>query len=225
MRWGSLLSYRYSPGERFMRRIMAICALCVLAVPVGYETTAQSVAGSWLFLPAAPDAGGVRLRHDDVFFIDHMTGWVVNLRGEVWMTDDGGVSWTKTFDNGGVVGFRSVGFADAELGWAGSVLNPGAVLFETTDGGYSWVEISDRIVGPVPTGVCGIHALNRQVVYGAGVFHGDPHIIQSLNGGVTWTSQNVNSLARTLVDIHFVDTSVGFAVGGTGTDLDGNAVV
>ncbi|MDX1740540.1 MAG: hypothetical protein R3178_04565, partial [Rhodothermales bacterium] len=204
---------------------MRTASLIILTLFVGLPVRSQPVAGSWEMLTSAPDAGGVRLRHDDTFFLNASIGWVANLRGEVWRTDDGGGEWNLIFDNGGAVGLRSIGFATEDVGWSGTVLNPGSVLFETRDGGQSWTEISNRIVGPVPTGICGIHVLDETVAFGAGVFHGDPHIIRTANGGTTWESHDVSDLAGSLVDIHFISPSTGFAVGGTGSDLDGDAVI
>ncbi len=204
-----------------VRNLLTAGVLCV----VGGTAAAQPASGIWKILPNSPDGGGIRLRHDDIVFLNPSSGWVVNLRGEVWKTDDGGDSWSRIHDSGGVYGFRSAGFANQSIGWAGAVNNPGNVLFETRDGGATWTEISSRISGSPPAGICGIQVLDASVIYAVGAFHGEPHFIRSLNGGSSWTSIDMSNRIGSIVDLHFFNRDEGILVGGSGTNLDGNAIV
>ncbi len=206
---------------------MSVRQLCVAGFLLLFagSAVAQSAPGTWKFLRNSPDGGGIRLRHDDMVFLNPSSGWVVNLRGEVWKTDDGGETWSLVHDSGGVYGFRSIGFANQSVGWAGAVNNPGNVLFETRDGGDSWTEISSRISGSTPAGICGIQVIDASVIYAVGAFHGVPHFVRSLNGGSSWTSIDLSNRIGSIVDLHFFNRNTGILVGGSGSNLDGDAVV
>lgn len=151
-------------------------------------------------------------------------GWMVNTRGEIWHTPDSGFSWLlqkkETAAN-----FRSTTFRDERVGWAGTVFTPGKVLWETRDGGDTWIDISHRIEGHLPGGICGMVAVSDDVAYGVGAFHGLPSVIKTNNGGITWVGTSVAQVAATLIDVHFFDELTGVATGGTGSNLDGDAVV
>lgn len=45
---------------------------------------------TWQLLPNSPSAG---FRHDDLFFINLDTGWVVNVDGYIYRTNDGGINF------------------------------------------------------------------------------------------------------------------------------------
>ena len=51
----------------------------------------QVVAPEWGHLSALPDARNGR--YDDMDFVTASRGWVVNLSGEIWHTEDAGASW------------------------------------------------------------------------------------------------------------------------------------
>ena len=92
----------------------------------------------WKTLTAAP----VTSRHDDGYFLNENTGWVVG-RGKIWKTNDGGHSWINQFDKGTIY-FRSIGFVDSLTGVA---CNLGTnefggqtdtnLIYRTTNGGGS----------------------------------------------------------------------------------------
>jgi photosystem II stability/assembly factor-like uncharacterized protein len=198
-----------------MRSVLFLLILAFLAPEVSGQ-------GSWEVLPNAPVA---RSRHDDIYFVDAETGWLVNVPGQIWKTTDGGETWIQQLETAGAVNFRSVGFADHQVGWAGTVQTPGAVLFETRDGGTTWADITDRIVGPKPSGICGISIVNDKVAFGVGAFFGDPKLIRTVDGGNVWGGFDLSSRIATLIDVHFFDENVGLAVGGSGADFDGDAVI
>lgn len=113
-----------------IRRLFVIVTVIFL-LPT--EIAAQEVEGRWVALYATGPVARIGDRHDDLHFIDENTGWVVNGRGEVHQTIDGGLTWEMVHQQLGVH-FRSVSFANANRGWVGS-LTAGNVLFETYDGG------------------------------------------------------------------------------------------
>jgi hypothetical protein len=57
-------------------------------------------------------------------------------------------------------------------------------LFETRDGGATWANISNRIVGPDPAGICGLWVVNERLVYDVGRWNGPPMFIKSADGGM-----------------------------------------
>lgn len=178
----------------------------------------------WTVLPNGPVASN---RHDDVVFADENTGWVINGARNVFKTEDGGASWAQQVTNDTNMPFlRSIAMANKSTGWIGT-LDAGAdrVLYETRDGGERWTNISSRIRGSTPRGICGLWAVNNNVVYGVGSFFEGPWFIKSEDGGFTWNSRTLGGNVRTLIDVYFQNEEVGFAVGGTGDNLNGNAII
>ncbi len=188
----------------------------------------SSISAQWKLLENSPTAG---FRHDDIFFIDEHTGWVVNVDGFIYRTTDGGTSWLKQLEKP-ETSFRSVGFANANLGWAGN-LGPSSwsptvdthPLYQTTDGGNSWTPVT-TIEGPMPTGICGIFAVDEQVVYAVGRVRGPCHILKTTNGGASWKSTPF-PIPTSLIDCHFFSADTGIIVGkvGANNDIDERYVV
>ena len=164
-------------------------------------------------------------RHDDVFFLDDANGWLINGAGEVHGTEDGGANWTPLHTEDGVF-FRSVGFADESRGWIGNLNGfnqptPSSALYETTDGGMTWTNITDRVTGPEPVGICGLWIADSSTIYGVGRWNGPAVFIRSTDGGDTWESESLEPMATGLVDVFFFDEARGLVIGGKGV---GNSV-
>jgi hypothetical protein len=176
--------------------------------PDGWEVLAGS--------PASP----ANSRHDDLAFLDEQTGWLVNIRGEVHATRDGGATWdllARMPD----VGLRCVGFASPTRGWAGNLNftmspRPDVALWETLDGGRTWANVSTRITGPPVAGLCGMRVLTPNVVVAVGRWRGPPVFVKTTDGGRSWTSRSLAPLASGLVDLHFFNEQDGLAVGALG---------
>ncbi len=194
-------------------------ALAVLVFSL--DVFAQDIGGAWALLSNSPMRSQMG-RHDDAFFISPTTGWVVNLSGEVHFTRNGGTTWSlqhRAVSGGRPIGLRSVGFANAQKGWIGSLTDP-QLLFETQDGGRTWSDITNRITGPRPRGICGLWVASEQVIYGVGRFDGPARIIKTTDGGQTWTSKDLSPLAETLIDAYFFDENRGIIIGGTDASLN-----
>ena len=226
----------------FLDRRLAVVAtaglLCLLggvwlALPdAGHAQalTAESAVsvGQWARLDGGPRQ--FQRRFDDVHFVNPDTGWVVSISGDVYRTNSGGAIWTKQV-NGSIPGvghrrFRAVGFANAERGYIGT-LTFGSSLFETLDGGATWTDITDRITGPEPMGICGISVVDEDHIFAVGRFSGPAVFVRTTDGGQTWQSFDLSALAGTLVDVHFFNENEGIAVGGTSANLgsDSRAVI
>ena len=205
-------------------RRLILSTVCCLTLPCFLQ--AQELFPAWYTLSNSPLSGGGNSRFDDVRFMNPMTGWVVSVSdGAIFKTVDGGVSWTQQIQSddefGYHVGFRSVTFVNESRGWAGN-LNfhnspiPGRSLFESTNGGTKWLNISNRISGPDPAGICGLWAVNEQLIYGVGRWNGPPMFIKTTDGGNSWTSRDMRPLVTGLVDVYFFSADTGLIVGGNG---------
>ncbi len=171
-------------------------------------------AQSWHFLPNSP---AQTFRHDDLWFINNDTGWVVNVSGQIWKTMDGGNTWTHIFQQAS--SFRCVSFFDSVHGVVGNLgtdnwapTNDTNPLYVTADGGNSWT--LPIINGPKPRGICGLCKVNDSVIVGTGRFDGPPFFVKSTDRGNTWTSSNMNGMNAMLIDIYFTSPDTGFVVGG-----------
>jgi photosystem II stability/assembly factor-like uncharacterized protein len=152
-------------------------------------------------------------------FLDPDNGWLVNARGEVHATHDGGATWTHLANLPSGIFPRSVGFASSSKGWIGNLnvtagdLVPNSALWETSDGGQTWTNISGRITGPNVVGLCGMRVLNPNFIVAVGRWNGPPLFVKSTDGGKSWTSRSMTAFVNGLVDVSFVNEHSGFAVG------------
>jgi photosystem II stability/assembly factor-like uncharacterized protein len=172
----------------------------------------------WTLLAGSPLAPP-NDRHDDIFFLTEALGWLVNIRGDVYRTQDGGVSWSQLARV--PPGLRCVGFASPERGWAGSLNltnmpEPDLGLFETTDGGVTWANISTRIRGDFVAGLCGLRVVTPTSIYATGRWNGPAVFVASRDGGRSWSSRNLAPQATGLIDLWFFNEQDGFVVGGQG---------
>jgi len=163
---------------------------------------------AWHALSRAPVAD---YRLDDVWFLDERMGWT-GLPGHVYRTVDGGSTWQAFAAP--VRGVRCIAFATAANGWIGSVVDSIA-LWATSDSGATWWSVD--LPAPKPRGLCGLSVVGTSVVYGCGAWYGTPTLVKSLDGGSSWKSIDLSSVATGLVDCHFFSPDSGFVVGSVGT--------
>ncbi len=55
----------------------------------------------------------------------------------------------------------------------------------TDDGGEIWTDITSRIDGVVPGGICGMWVVDENVICAVGAYWGEPRFVKSLDGGRT----------------------------------------
>lgn len=170
----------------------------------------------WQTLSGSPDAEEGRF--EDVYFLTPDVGWIVSLRGEVYGTEDGGTSWTLLFQAPDIP-FRAAGFATSDLGWAGNINaldspDPDTALYETRDGGRTWSNITDRISGPEPVGICGIWVEDEETVYAAGRWAGPAIFLRTEDGGRTWRALTVAD-STAFSGIGFASEELGWVAGST----------
>jgi photosystem II stability/assembly factor-like uncharacterized protein len=78
-----------------------------------------------------------------VFFVDDKHGWAVGHDAQILASEDGGVTWTKQFEDlKRESPLLDVWFQDANSGFA---VGAYGALMATTDGGKHWEDVSDRL--------------------------------------------------------------------------------
>lgn len=182
---------------------------------------------TWQLLPNSPSAP---FRHDDIYFTSPDTGWAVNVDGYIYKTTDGGLSWaTQLYQP--ATSFRCVGFANSQKGWAGNLgtgrwspTTDTMPLYQTTDGGNTWQAVTN-ISGPLPKGICGLCVVDDSVAYGVGRVEGPCNILKTSDGGASWVSKALDSIAYFVIDAHFFSRDTGVMVGCTGTSNNENIAV
>ncbi len=193
---------------------------CFLSILLFLPSANAQTELRWQALPNAPGPTGSR--YDDVFFLNPSLGWVINGRGKIHRTTDGGNSWEMQLDQPQTY-WRSIGFADSLRGWAGNFrlldevprVTDTNMLYQTLNGGKTWTPILN-IPDPKPEGICGIWVANDSVVYATGRIFGAPRVLKSEDGGVSWRTINMEPFVDHLVDIYFFSADSGFVVGGVG---------
>jgi hypothetical protein len=147
-------------------------------------------------------------------------GWLVNGRG-----GSSTRGRRRDVDRAGVDKgpLRSIDFLDEKRGFAGTL---SGILYGTTDGGVTWTDITSQLPRPAK-GFCGMthvgdhmHIVGRYNGAAADYFF-------SPDGGKTWRASDLRDLAQGLVDVSFLNDSVGL-IGGmssTGPAAAGPAVI
>jgi photosystem II stability/assembly factor-like uncharacterized protein len=183
-----------------------------------------------------------RGKQDDIFFLTADLGWYVNGGGKIYKTIDGGKTWIEKLSQPGTF-FRTVGFVNEKIGFAGNIGTdyfPGVTdttpLYMTDDGGDTWRAVS-AIDGPTVKGLCAIDVLHtkfinsgvldsRTVIHAGGRVGGPAFLLRSVDGGKTWKSQDVSAHTKMILDVKFFDENRGLIMGASDTDTEkSNALI
>mgnify|MGYP001235117388 CR=1 FL=1 len=156
------------------------------------------------------------------------TMWTGAVSGGVWMTTDGGRSWSKTDDALTSLAVTSIvldptnpntlyaGTGEQEGSW-GSIR--GAGIFKSTNGGLQWTRLAS-------TAGAAFHFVNRLAIAPDGsallAATSSNEIYRSTDGGATWTSVfQGNATTAPVWDVVFHPTKSNLAVAAT-NDIDAN---
>lgn len=188
-------------------------------------------AGRWRKLPTMPFKG----KQDDVVFADAQRGWYVNGSGKIYVTQDGGESWTEQLSRPGTY-FRCIGAVNRERLFAGNIGTdyfPGVTdttpLYRSDDGGGSWQAVA--VPGPAVKGLCAIDVterefidagvLRRRTLVHAGGRVGSPaFLMRSLDGGESFRTLDLNAHIAMITDLKFFDEANGLVVGGSDPEVE-----
>jgi photosystem II stability/assembly factor-like uncharacterized protein len=174
-------------------------------------------AGAWSVVLNRPSGG----KYNDFAFPDPKHGWLVSATGDILHSSDGGVTWALQASQKGSL--RSVDFLDERRGFAGTL---SGVLYATTDGGANWTDITKSLPRP-GRGFCGMTHVGEHVHMVGRYFGSVTDYFFSPDGGRTWRASDLRDLAQGLVDVSFLNESVGL-IGGmssTGPVNGGPAVI
>jgi photosystem II stability/assembly factor-like uncharacterized protein len=188
------------------------------------------------------DTVAYRGKQDDIVFINPDTGWYVNGAGKIYKTTDGGKTWVEKLSKPGTF-FRTIGFVDDKLGFAGNIGTdyfPGVTdttpLYQTLDGGDTWTVVGG-IDGPVVKGLCAIDIIKtrfinagvldtRTVIHAGGRVGGPAFLMRSLDGGKSWKSQDLSAHTKMILDVKFFNENEGIVMGASDTDTaQSNAII
>ncbi|UCF65254.1 MAG: VCBS repeat-containing protein [bacterium] len=131
----------------------------------------------------------------------------VDRSGIIYLSPDAGASWSAGTALPLNVTVADVHFKNLLDGWVIGAGFNGAALFHTTDGGNSWIPITDF-----------------QGIYVAVDFEGtngwaaskDGKVFRSIDNGSSWIEEQLPGSTLSINDLDFYDVSIGYAVGGLG---------
>ena len=176
----------------------------------------------WQELAYAPVAPSELKKHDDLYFRNDTTGWLVTRAGQIFRTSDGGTSWMEQL-NDTTAYMRCVGFVDDYNGIVGNLKadSLGNALYRTNNAGITW-EVVDSVsyTGEIPKGMCGLFVLDSTTTFACGRVFGPAFFVRSYDGGVTWESFNMSDSVGMLIDVYFWDENHGIMIGGSDANRD-----
>jgi photosystem II stability/assembly factor-like uncharacterized protein/dienelactone hydrolase len=180
-------------------------------------------------------------KQDDITFINENEGWYVNGYGSIYHTKNSGETWEKQLEKKGTF-FRCIAFVDSLRGFAGTVgtdyfpnVTDTIPLYGTTDGGKTWNPVSYS--GPYVKGLCAMDIVKEQYInhgkidykihiYGVGRVGSPANMMVSHDGGLTWTSNSMNSDCKMLFDIKMFDKNNGIVCAASDEDMEkSNALI
>lgn len=148
----------------------------------------------------------------DIFFLDKNSGWMTGQWGSLYITKDGGATWSKRYEIA-KYDILKIFFIDVNMGWA--VGREGKVLF-TDDGGITWKDMKANNMEHL----YGIFFLSS----GEGWICGNRGLIlHTIDNGITWEEQiyartsrlyGKSPTTKTINNIYMLDANSGYAVGG-----------
>jgi photosystem II stability/assembly factor-like uncharacterized protein len=222
---GNIWQTQASPADTFLEAIhfadenhgwIAGCHFTVSGSPPFYTFTAhgyvlRSTNGgdSWSLASQIYNRCPLDLR-----FVDANRGWLAtHYTGSfpypnyprVYMTTDGGNSWTNQaipVSNGTL---EAVTFVDANTGW---IVGSSGLVLHTSNGGALWSQQASGVTGSLNA----VQFVSPTV----GWIASSGPILHTTDGGQTWAAQTAEPGCTGLLDLHFVDIDHGWAAGYNG---------
>lgn len=146
-----------------------------------------------------------------VHFVSASKGFVGTRKGKLFITNDGGNTWTQAFSDDSRLALMKIYFADLNNGWIVTNTN---ILLKTSNGGSTW----QKITLPIQSGYSEVYRLYRTLVMVTatrGFLCIGKNIYETTDGGVTWArSARVGSAA--VNDICYDGSKTLWAITGEG---------
>ncbi|MEK7353207.1 MAG: CARDB domain-containing protein, partial [Chloroflexota bacterium] len=151
---------------------------------------------------------------NSVSFVDANNGWAVGQSGTILHTTNGGANWTSQTSNT-TANLIGVSAFSANQSWA---VGDSMARLYTTNGGSTWT-VQNQAASPsylikavdFITPLEGWAGVSSPLGKGFQIYTNV--IMHTLDGGTTWTAQNVGLLYSYQLAIDFTDASNGWAVG------------
>jgi photosystem II stability/assembly factor-like uncharacterized protein len=139
----------------------------------------------------------------DMELVDATTIVGIALSGDIWRSEDSGLTWTPVFSGLGGGG-SAVSFADSQNGAA---VGRSGLIYKTTDGGRSWNILNMGIGAQINDLEMFSDTFGLAVTYGG-------YILRTVNGGAQWELNRVP--AESLNALSFVDQDFAVVAGSGG---------
>ncbi len=149
-------------------------------------------------------------RFDDIFFADEMNGWIAGSNGQIRKTTDGGQNW-EIIETDATANLHSITFTDPDNGWASGA---SGTLLKTNDAGESWMEVDSGVSFLLES----VEFVDENTGFIAGgSFSDGGQILKTTDAGDTW--EVIRTVDGRIIDMYFINETLGFAVGQGGTIL------
>lgn len=147
-----------------------------------------------------------------LYFTGSTTGYVGTESG-IFKTTDGGDNWTGHATGTNNFTAADIHFPTPSIGYACGSGDNGETIYKTTDGGENWTLLNNPFSTNPLNGIYFTSVDTGYAVGGNGINSGT--LIQTVNGGTTWTISHTTS--KTLNAVYFTSAHTGYAVGENGT--------
>jgi photosystem II stability/assembly factor-like uncharacterized protein len=146
-----------------------------------------------------------------VHFINPSKGWTLDVGGNIFTTNDGGVSWSKQRNAVSSQFFNDIIFLDSNKGFA---IGGNGLFMETTNGGLNW---SIRNIISNSSMLMSIYFIDSNTGWIVGSLSVGNNsiglILKTIDGGITWQQQTSNTIYQ-IRKVYFVNTQIGWAYNG-----------
>ena len=158
------------------------------------------------------DTWMIASRLDSIFyecvqFVSKEKGWICGEKGSLLQTEDGGVTWRniKLFPE--TYAFYGLYLSEQGRGFLAGIdiSSRKAVLYESSDGGETWIERSNEIPGACLEPIQFLDA-------DRGFMAGDNFVLRTTDGGRNWIAYEFDK-ETVIRGLHFVDFQHGWVVG------------